>query len=104
MSTYGPEVTVDLPSGDERVEQLVDVADLEHGDKRHFRDGRDVDDELRAALAGAIKPATHGRVDLSGFELHTIEYSAARVEITGSFGLSEPPNDFESFAREGGSA
>jgi len=104
MSTYGPEVTFDLPSGDDRVQQLADTADVEYGDTQHYRQGDDVDDDLRAALREAILPATHGRVDLSGFELHTIDHSAARVEITGSFELTEPPADFESFARQGGRA
>jgi hypothetical protein len=103
MSTYGPELAFDLPSGDDRVRQLVDAADLDHGDTQHYRRGDDVDDDLRAALCEAILPATHGRVDLSGFELHTID-AGTRVEITGSFELTEPPADFESFARQGGQA
>ncbi|WP_135829988.1 hypothetical protein [Halorussus halobius] len=100
MSTYGPEVTFDLPSGDDRVQQLVDAADLDHGDTQHYRDGQAVDDDLHDALAGVITTATHDRVDLSGFELHTIDVGT-RVEITGSFSLSEPASDFETFATEG---
>ena len=104
MSTYGPEIVLDLPSGDDRVQELVEVADVEYGDSHHYRRGDDVDDDLRRALREAIMPATHGRVDLSGFELHTIEWTTARVKITGSFGLEEPPAEFESFVRQGGQA
>jgi hypothetical protein len=100
MSTYGPELTFDLPSGDERVQELLDAADIEHGETQRYRDGH-VGEDLRAALRAAIRPATHDRVSLSGFELHFIEHSAARVEITGSFGLQEPPSDFDAFATEG---
>jgi hypothetical protein len=101
VSTYGPEVTFDLPSGDDRVRQLVEAADVEYGETQHYRRGDDVDEDLRAALREAIKPATHDRVSLSGFELHTIDHAAARVEITGSFDLTEPPSDFDAFATEG---
>ena len=106
MSTYGPEVTFDLPSGDERVRQLVEAADLDHGDTQHYRKGRDVDDNLQTALAEALGPATHNRVNLAGFELHTLDSREGRVKITGSFGPAEDlPTDFESFAtQEGGSA
>jgi hypothetical protein len=101
VSTYGPEIVFDLPSGDERVQELLDAADCEYGETQRYRRSDDVDDDLRTALEAAIKPATHDRVSLSGFELHTIEHSAARVEITGSFGLQEPPSDFDAFATEG---
>ncbi len=105
MSTYGPEVTFDLPSGDDRVQQLVEVADVEHGGTQHYRNGEYVDDDLRDALHEAVRAATHGRVDLSGFELQTIDHAAARVEITGSFGLSDDlPSEFEEFAKQGGRA
>lgn len=105
MSTYGPEVTFDLPSGDDRVQDLLDAADCDYGETQRYRNGVEVGDDLRTALQEAIGPATHGRVNLSGFELHTIDHSAARVEITGSFAVSEDlPGDFESFAQQGGQA
>ncbi|WP_134668981.1 hypothetical protein [Halorussus marinus] len=105
MRTYGPEVTFDFPSGDDRVQVLVEAVGLDYGESHHFWNSHDVDDELRQALQEAITVATHGRVDLFGFELHTIDHTAARVEITGSFGVSDDlPSDFESFAKEGGHA
>jgi hypothetical protein len=93
--------TFALPSGDPPDPSLWQAADCDYGETQHYRDEVAVDDDLRAALHAAIKPATHDRVSLSGFELHTIDHSAARVEITGSFGLQEPPNDFDAFATEG---
>ena len=106
MTTYGPEVAFDLPSGDDRVQQLLVATSCEYGDTQRYRDGVGVDEDLRVALREAITAATHGRVDPSGFELHCINHSGARVEITGSFTPEEElSGDFESFAtQEGGSA
>ncbi|WP_435175706.1 hypothetical protein [Halorussus sp. AFM4] len=104
MSTYRPEVTFDLPSGDSRVQDLVEAADVDYGDTHHYRNDHDIDD-LRSPLRETITAATHGAVDPAGFELHTIDHAAARVEITGSFVAGEDlPSDFESFATQGGQA
>ena len=105
MSTYGPEVTFDLPSGDERVQQLVEVADLTLRDTRHYRDGQ-VDEDLARAVKAAVAAATNGEVPLEAFDLHTIDSSTtARVEIVGSFTGGEPlSKDFEAFATQGGKA
>ena len=105
MSTYGPEVRFDLPSCDERVQQLVEVADLTLRDTRHYRDGQ-VDEELKRAVTEAVGAATAGQVNLDAFELHTIDSSpTARVEIVGSFPVGESlPEDSESFVRQGGKA
>jgi hypothetical protein len=105
MSTYGPEVVFDLPSGDDRVQQLLEAADIEYGSSRHYRSGDHVEDDVTTALHEAVTQATKGHVQLDGFELHSITYETARVEITGGFGLVDDlANDFESFAKEGGSA
>ncbi|WP_135852588.1 hypothetical protein [Halorussus salinus] len=97
--TYGPEVTFDLPSGDDRVQDLLDAAGVEYGDAVHYRT-TPVADEITEALEAAVARATKGYIDLSEFDLHTINYESARVEITGSFGHPTPASDFESFTGE----
>jgi hypothetical protein len=107
MSTYGPEVVFDLPSGDERVQDLLDVADIDRGpnaeDRRHFRQREQITENVATALTEVIRQATAGHVRLDGFELHRIAHEGARVKLTGSFGpVEDLADDFESFAQTGG--
>jgi hypothetical protein len=96
-------MTLDVPSGDDRVQDLLAAADIDHGGARLYRSGTPSDD-VKTVLADVITAATRGHVSLDGFELHTISHDSARVEITGSFDFVDPADDFESFAQTEGSA
>ena len=103
-ATYQPEVAFDLPSGDDRVEAVLAAAEIPYGDTQHYRSSDQVSDELARAVREALDAATDGHVDATAFELNTIDFAGARVEIKGTFETEQLPDDFDAFAKEGGSA
>ena len=104
MSPYAPEATIDLPTENEHVQDLLDTLDLQPGANHRFPDSDQITSDVQDALEAAIREATRGHIQLDGFEAHTISHQHARVKITGSFSIVEPSDDFESFAQGGGAA
>lgn len=82
-STYGPEVTFDLPSGEDAAQQVADACGLSpHESERWSKRGGEAPDDTRAAIHDALRYEYGGWVD--GWQMlpRKVEYGGARLEVT----------------------
>lgn len=82
MSTYGPEVTFDLPSGSDAAEKVRQAAGVEVRETQQWRKNDEAPDDVRAAIGDALRAAYGGWIQPWKLLPREVEYSPSRVKVT----------------------
>lgn len=78
MSTYGPRATVDLPSGGDEAQEVIELFDLDLREKMGRRELENLDTQSYNRLRDLMHEAG---AEIDGFEPLSVEYKAARLEV-----------------------
>lgn len=83
MSTYGPQIVFDLPSGGDAAQQVASACALDaHESETWGKHSGEAPDDVRAAIGDALRATYGGWVDPWTLLPRRVEYGPARVEVT----------------------
>ena len=81
-STYGPQVTFDLPSGEDAAQRIADTVGLEDGEYETWAQGGEAPDDVRSALYDALRHEYDHGIDAWSLLPRRVEWDGARVTVT----------------------
>lgn len=82
MSTYGPTVVFDLPSGGDAAQRVAEAAGVFHRETETWgKHSGEAPDDVRAAIGDALRHEFGGWVDPWSLLPRRVEYGAARIEV-----------------------
>lgn len=81
-STYGPQVTFDLPSGEDAAQRIADTVGLEDGEYETWAQGGEAPDDVRSALYDALRHEFDHGIDAWSLLPRRVEWDGARVTVT----------------------